>query len=332
MARSTDDGRTWDNPAWVHPLRSPQLYPPTVHPQFIDVSPVDRPMFVEDAETGTIFLTGWGEVYTVDPETLPPPGVNARVPSDAETRFSGFIRASHDHGRTWGLIYPVSSDSYPQALGFGVGASHGDLLVAYEAGKAARQHCPPCIVFGVSKDDGKSFAYRFLPYTPDQSTPPESSVGAALVGVLVAADPSTAGRFAIAFRSGQKLVVTVTEDNGNNWRPPATVTELRIGVRFGHRAMKFSPGGALAVMWKDIYPDESFDTWSAVSMDQGRSFHTVRVSHARSPVAPTDRNNFMLGDDLSSIDVDGKYVYVVWGDNRAGFEGTWFGRVPLSAY
>ena len=40
----------------------------------------------------------------------------------------------------------------------------------------------------------------------------------------------------------------------------------------------------------------------------------------------------MMGDDLSSMDIDTKFLYVVWGDNRAGFEGTWFGQVPLTAY
>jgi hypothetical protein len=40
----------------------------------------------------------------------------------------------------------------------------------------------------------------------------------------------------------------------------------------------------------------------------------------------------MFGDDLSSMDIDGEFLYAVWGDNRSGFEGTWFGRVPLSAY
>ena len=37
-------------------------------------------------------------------------------------------------------------------------------------------------------------------------------------------------------------------------------------------------------------------------------------------------------DDLSSVDVDGEYVNVVWGDNRSGFEATWYGRIPLSVY
>ena len=29
---------------------------------------------------------------------------------------------------------------------------------------------------------------------------------------------------------------------------------------------------------------------------------------------------------------DGQFVYAVWGDNRSGFLGTWYGRVPLTAY
>ena len=333
IARSVDGGRTWGRPIWVHPTHSPQLYPPTVHPVFIDVSPVDRPLFAADAQTGTIFLTGMGAVYSVDPGTFPAPAKgHPQWPPKSVTGWSVFIRASHDQGRTWGLISPSSSPGYPQAgLGFGLSASYGNLIVAYDASSAPGKHCPPCVVFGRSRDDGKTFNYQVLPYSPDPATPPETPV-LSLSGVLVAADPSTAGRFAIAFRSGQKLVVAVTEDAGNDWLPLTTVAELPSDVRFGHRAMKFSPSGTLAVMWKNIYPDESFDTWSAASLDHGKTFHTVRVSHARSPVAPADRNNFMLGDDLSSIDVDGKYVYVVWGDNRAGFEGTWFGRVPLSAY
>ena len=43
-------------------------------------------------------------------------------------------------------------------------------------------------------------------------------------------------------------------------------------------------------------------------------------------------DNFMFGDDLSSLDIDREFLHVVWGDNRAGFQGTWYGRVPLSAY
>lgn len=96
--------------------------------------------------------------------------------------------------------------------------------------------------------------------------------------------------------------------------------------------MKYSPKGDLGLIWKATYADRTYDVWSAVSRDSGRSFKTVRVSHAVSPPLIPERGNFLFGDDLSSIDIDGEYLHVVWGDNRSGFLGTWYGRVPLSAY
>ena len=81
-------------------------------------------------------------------------------------------------------------------------------------------------------------------------------------------------------------------------------------------------------------PAENVDRRGRVeeSRDGGRTFKTVRVSHAVSPPYIPERGNFLFGDDLSSVDVDDAYVHVVWGDNRAGFQGTWYGRVPLTAY
>jgi hypothetical protein len=32
---------------------------------------------------------------------------------------------------------------------------------------------------------------------------------------------------------------------------------------------------------------------------------------------------------VSSLDVDAHNVFVAWGDNRAGFLGTWFGRLDV---
>ena len=76
----------------------------------------------------------------------------------------------------------------------------------------------------------------------------------------------------------------------------------------------------------------TFDVWSAVALDGGHTFKIVRISHAMSPDYITERGNFLFGDDLSTVELDNEHLYAVWGDNRAGFQGTWFGRVPLSAY
>jgi len=149
---------------------------------------------------------------------------------------------------------------------------------------------------------------------------------------MLAADPTKEGRYALARQSGQTILVTVTHDGGKTWPAPIMAARVPDDVSFGHRAMKYSAKGDLALIWKATYPDRSFDVWSSASRDGGSVFKTVRVSHAVSPPYITERGNFPFGDDLSSLDVDDHYVHIVWGDNRSGFEGTWYGRVPLDAY
>ena len=80
------------------------------------------------------------------------------------------------------------------------------------------------------------------------------------------------------------------------------------------------------------YPAGGYDMWTSASRDGGLTFKTVRMSHAVSPVVSRERGNFLFGNDLSTMDIDDQYVHVVWGDNRTGFLGTWYGRIPLSAY
>jgi hypothetical protein len=214
-------------------------------------------------------------------------------------------------------------------------------VVAYSATKVAanlNEHCP-CTVFGTSKDDGKTFEYRVVPPLPPMSPAPEAAGtgrggrgGGVGGGVMLAADPTKDGRYAISRSIGRTMMVSLTEDHGKTWAPPVMAAEVPEGANFGHRAMKYSAQGVLALIWKAQYQDRSFDVWSSASRDGGRTFKTVRVSHAISPPYIPARGNFLFGDDLSSVDVDGEYVHVVWGDNRAGFEATWYGRIPLSAY
>jgi hypothetical protein len=345
---SKNDGKAWSHPVWVHPALSPSLYVPTVHPVIEQASPWDRPVFIADASTDTIYVSGSGLAWTVDPKTVKRPQENPNIPSkgyegyppSSEARSRTFIRASHDDGRSWGVIYPMDDDENPGGAFAGVGgfsAAFGHLVVAYSASKVPGPEAAncPCTVLGVSENEGKSFHYTVLPPLPKN----ESAAAAPAVGfmfrrtrVLVSADPTKEARYAVAQVKGGRIMVSLTEDSGKTWQPPVLVAQLPTGDFVGHVAMKYSPQGNLGVIWKAMYPDKSFDVWSAVSLDHGGSFKTVRVSHALSPTYDPVRGNFMFGDDLSSLDMDAKYLYVVWGDNRSGFEGTWFGKIPLSAY
>lgn len=340
---SKDQGRTWSRPVWVHPALSPKLYAPTVKPVFEQASPWDRPVFVADSSTNTIYVSGSGPAWTVDPSTVQRPKEDPSLPNKGYegyppltvSRNRTFVRASHDNGRTWGLIYPLDSDEYP-GRGSGVGgfsAAHGHLVVAYSADKVPASDSPcPCAVFGVSDDDGKTFRYSVVPPLPEESSNVADQNPFTRRLVLISADPTKDGRYAIARQSGSRMFVSITEDGGKTWLSPVVAAEVTTDATFGQRAMKYSPAGVLGFIWKAMYPDRSLDVWSAVSRDGGRTFKTVRVSHAVSPPPILERSNFMFGDDLSSLDIDSQYLYVVWGEYRSGFEGTWFGKVPLTAY
>jgi len=341
---SKDNGKTWSHPVWVHPALSPSLYAPTVKPVFEQASPWDRPVFVADASTNTIYVSGSGPAWTVDPSTVQRPKPDPSLPSKGYagyppltvSRNRSFIRASHDDGRTWGVIYPLDSDEYPGRVS-GVGgfsAAHGRLVVAYYADKVPASETAqcPCMVFGVSGDAGKTFRYSVVPPLPEEqpNTAEQNPLGRRLA--LISADPTKDGRYAIARQSGTRILVSVTEDGGRTWLPPVVAAELAQNATFGHRAMKYSLTGDLGLIWKAVYPDRSLDVWSAVSHDAARTFKTVRLSHSISPPLILERANFAFGDDLSSIEIDTQYLYAVWGDYRSGFQGTWFGKVPLSAY
>lgn len=348
IARSDDQGKTWSDPEWVHPLKSPQLYAPWLRPMFEQVGPVDRPMFVADASNGTIYLTGTGGALAKDvvlgpleqdPE-LPAKGYKRR-PFGQGGGFHTYIRASHDDGKTWGVIYTTDSQEV-RGGGFGGGfsAAFGHLVVSYSTQTAppgSNATCP-CTVLGISENDGKSYSFKVVPPLPANLLPPPPAAGQRPFGgglsggALLAADPTKEGRYAIARTAGRRQYVIVTEDGGTTWSDPVLATEIPENASYSHRGMKYSPTGVLGMIYKAQYPDRTFDMWSAASKDGGHTFTTVRVSHAVSPAYDPKRGNFMYGDDLSTMDISKDFLYVVWGDNRSGSEGTWFGKVPLSAY
>ena len=351
IARSDDEGKTWSNPTWVQPLKSPKLYAPWLHPLFEQVGPTDRPNFTVDLSNNTIYLTGTGGSLKAD-TVLPPLELDPDLPDLAGKGYkrrslapgSGFrtyIRASHDGGKTWGVIYTTDTDDVPGGgFGGGVSAAFGHLVVTYSTQKApaSMNATCPCTVLGISSNDGKSYDFKLVPPLPADLVPPPPPAGApgprggGFGGTMLAADPTKEGRYAIARAAGRHLYVSITEDGGNTWSAPVLASEAPETANFSQRAMKYSPEGVLGIIYKATYPNRTFDMWSAVSKDGGHTFSTVRVSHAVSPAYINDRGNFMFGDDLSSLDIDKDYLYVVWGDNRSGFEGTWFGKVPISAY
>jgi hypothetical protein len=216
IALSHDEGKTWSTP--VHVMGQPSKqdeYGPGVKPVFRGKTPYDRPFLITDESTGAIYIPGNG---------------SGGEPPHRET----FLRASNDNGKTWGLIYAYDSPDYPQGGGAArPPAAHGVLGVAYVASSVPSNTSAkcPCIVFGASRDEGKSFERHIV-----QSEVPVQRGFGGMGSPRLAADPSHPGRFAVMTLAGGngELQVYLTDDYGKTWKGPARAAALR-GQPFSNR-------------------------------------------------------------------------------------------------
>ena len=317
IAWSKDEGKTWSTPVHVMGQATHQMeYGPEVKPVFRGKTPYDRPFLETDLSNGAIYVPGNG---------------SGGEPAHRET----FVRASRDGGKSWGLVYTYDSKDYPQGGGASKPrAANGVLGIAYVASSAPAStgaKCP-CLVFGASRDDGKTFERTIV--QAGLPTAQQRGFGG-FSGPSMAADPMHPGRYAImtAAEGNAALQVYLTDDYGKSWKGPVHAGGTP-GATISKPDIAYSPKGELALMWLAVNPDQSYTCWSTASHDGGSTFgKSIQVSHSASPARQSirDRGNNRDGDDLSSIAVDSDYVHIVWADGRAGFLGAWYARVPLSS-
>jgi hypothetical protein len=315
---STDEGRTWTEPSEIMGRDSAGRWPNGGKNMVWALSsPWDRAEVVIDNKTGTLFSTGHGR------------GGNPVHEEDS-------ITSSHDKGKTWGPIFTWDSEGVddPQSGRGSIDAGNGRLAIAYIASKTpdASAKCP-CIVFETSTNDGKTFERHVI----------QNAAAVSGRSVFLAGDPGTPGRYAVMAvnSTGDQLLVYRTDDYGRTWSAPVigaqapsgmTVTLADTGPSSARAAVKYSRNGEMGILWRAAYPDKSFDVWSSLSFDGGKTFHAIQVSHATSPPKSRERGHFLVGDDYWDLDFDKEFVHFVWTDSRPGFLATWYGRVPLSAY
>jgi hypothetical protein len=282
-------------------------------------SPWDRPFTYIDDSTGVIYGVAEG-------------GWTTTGAAAGDKRWQAYITASTDGGNSFGIIYSWDSPEYPQlSRGIGTAAAHGVVAVTYVASTAPAGSCP-CVVIGLSRDQGKTFERHVLDQYSVQAPEPGQWMGSG-GHVDIAADPTTAGRFAMLKYENAEYSVAVSEDYGNTWSDFVRAGSTPDAVRFTKPAFEFSRNGVVGLLWRAIYADDSYDVWSAVSLDGGKTFsRSLKISHARSPAFDVFRNAGLFGDDIQDLSMDRDNIHFVWGDSRAGFQGVWYGRVPISAY
>ncbi len=312
---SHDHGDSWSSPTDIISSYGAARFAPGLAPRIGGNSPWDRPFLAVDDSTGVIYgvAEGGETLVSVRPE---------------KSRWESFITASTDGGRRFGMIHAWDSKDFPElSRGAGVAAAHGAVAVVYVASSApasAGAACP-CTVFGLSRDQGVTFARHVLAGAP---------VADPVVGL--AADPTSAGRFALlryVAKPSPEYQVAVSDDYGRTWSGFVPAGRTPRAANLTKPWISYSPAGVLGLMWRAIYPDRNYDIWSSISKDFGHVFSdSLRVSHGVSPVANRYRNDGLFGDDIQDLVLDKDTAHLVWGDSRAGFQGVWYGSVPLWAY
>jgi hypothetical protein len=338
LITSTDGGHTFGPPVEI----ISSYLPKEVLGPFVSFAPMgsqgDRPEIRIDASTGKVYVDGKSA---------------AADPPHRQT----VVRMSDDRGAGWGMVYAFDSSEWPQAGGSGYDVANGMMGVAYVASSvpASLNATCPCRVFGVSTDDGKTFARYLLPAPPPEPGGPWAFLG----GMTVLANPTRKGMFTVLVASSSGADSYVTGDAGKTWTKASSVSGVP-ATRTTHLTAGYSPTGVMAVAWQAVYPaatpgstrigpprglegwhqpwtfsdmPDRFEIWSVVSGDGGKTFSLpFKVSTAPSPGVSRRRAMRNLGRDYISAAVDDDFVHVTWYDDRAGFRGTWYGRVPVADF
>jgi hypothetical protein len=126
--------------------------------------------------------------------------------------------------------------------------------------------------------------------------------------------------------------ISTSNDDGKTWSPFAAVGSVPDAMSVTKPAVMYSRfGGVLGLTWKAVYAGGSFDVWSVISKDAGKTFSApLRVSHEKSPARDYYRNSQQ--DDNDGIDMTKDTLMTIWGDSRAGFQASWFAKVSLASY
>jgi len=251
---SADKGQSWGPRVHMIDAFAPARFAPGLKPAMQGSSPWDRPFILVDDATKVIYGVAVGGLTTTDAG----PG---------QTRSQSYITASTDNGKSFGTIYAWDSKDYPEmSRGAGAAAAHGAAAVLYVASKAPAQEnatCP-CTVFGLSRDQGKTFSYHVLKNVP----PPRGGApgGRPLESAAGAAGPGGAG----AGRGAATPAELPAADVSRNATAPEGATIVIFTDNSltadpttpGRFAIRLMVGGSKPY-WEVIATDDYGATWSA---------------------------------------------------------------------
>ena len=325
--RSSDGLKTWGSP--VEAVRVSQ-----------ERMELDRPWFAADTSggprDGTVYMT-----YETTPFVEVPPEV--------------YVKASHDHGATWGPTYRVDDGLYttqfnPRAKP--VVDAGGVLDVVYDEAPAtvtpfAPSSTPITLVLARSSDGGRTFSHVVVDDAVQRVTSPDEALSSYTEMIsAIAADPSHPGRLAIAWpqrvsADSSRIVMRYTTNGGRSWSPRIDVGDDPASrpVQHDHVALTWTHDGRLVALWRDRRCcggtwDASFQQWARIFTPRGRTLaggKTIEMTEGPQQNT-TGHHSLLMPDEFDGIGSSGGYLMATWSQVVGTYTDVVFRRVPLSAF
>ena len=268
-------------------------------------------------------------------ENTPWDGADGIVDLQTGTFYSSagaYFGASDDKGKSFQTVYQPNIPGWTREGSATGAAGFGTLLVAIKASSAPNAKCP-CLVAVTSQDKGKTFTPHLVAQAADYS-----DQGTVRYPVP-AADPATAGHFAIAaYETDHKSVkVYYTADNGNTWKSAAPrPVPAGISVTSANQvSVGYTTDGRILVTWRGFRNPSVFNTF--VAMMTGDSFGPTVKATAEPSVYPP----LLYLGNYGPTTGGGDFTTWVTGSNDYAFVATpyapggavldtYLSRIPLS--
>jgi hypothetical protein len=317
--RSVDAGKTWPAPALV--------------PAGRNGGPADRPVLAvgpatEERKERTVYLT-FGQ-------SSPSHGLR-------ETSYGPSVAHSVDGGRTFSQPVFIKHDNLTQQPFDAVVLGTGSLAVFFMDYSTPQEIALPHRRTWMAKsgDGGETFSLPALVHAQLGDEMPWS--------VAVDRSPRHRDRTYLAVdgswhRGGggreeartaaeAGLLLQVSEDGGESWRPPVKVSDAPLGANAELPAVAVNRDGVVGLAWADTRRDpngECFDLYFTVSLDGGATFlPNVRITPTLSCPSASEKqrgvaSRWPFGGDYSGLaaGADGRF-HLFWVDSRTGIYQVW---------
>lgn len=316
--RSADAGRTWGAPAQV--------------PAGRDGGGPDRPVLSvsrpAEAQGDTVYVT-FGQ-------SSPAPGL--RDPS-----YGPSVARSIDGARTFSQPVFLKHDNLTQQPFDAVVLSSGALVAFFMDYSTAQETVLPHrrTWMAKSQDGGRTFSIPALVHAQLGDEMPWSAAVDRSAGhrdrIYLTVDGfwrrDAGGAEQSRAAAGSALLLRASDDGGESWRAPVTVTDAPPGANAELPAIAVNDDGVVGVAWSDTRRDptgECFDIYFTASLDGGATFlPNVRVTPELScPKASAKQrgvaSRWPLGGDYSGLaaGADGRF-HLFWIDSRTGIYQVW---------